>query len=116
MAENNKRQKIDYKNTQDTIYFKSNKANGYAFLSSFWSDVDEKAKQSVYDLFQLDDQDIELAEQGFVINDGINSREYSTREHYYQSQKWSKYPLISQDIIEQPTALDAKKRNTYWKN
>lgn len=107
-----KRQKTQYSNTQDTIYFKSNKANGYAFLSSFWSQVDETAKQAVYNLFQLDDQDIEVAEQGFIVDDV----EYSTREHFYQSQKWLRYPLIVQDIIEQTTAVDAKKRNTYWKH
>src|SRR5438045_9795571 len=104
--------KTDYTNTEDNIYFKSNKANGYAFLSSFWSDVDEKAKQAVYDLFELDDEDIALAEQGFIVNE----IEYRTREHYYQSEKWKRYPLIAENIRKQSTALDAKKTNTYWKN
>lgn len=104
--------KSAYTNTNDHIYFKSNKQNGYAFLSSFYPDVDEKAKQAVYDLFDLSADDIEQAELPFIVDD----KEYKTREHYYQSEKWQRYPLIAEDIRTQPTAVDAKKRNTFWKH
>lgn len=107
-----KRVKHSYDNTTEDGYFKANKANGYAFLSSFWPDVSDVAKEAVYELFELDEDDQEVAELPHMQDD----KEYRTREHNYQSNKWAHYPVIAEDIRVQPTAVAAKKRNTYWKN
>ena len=101
-----------YQNTNNHIFFKSNKHNGYSFLSNFFPYVDDKSRQAVYDLFELTLEQIKIAEQGFIVDNVY----YPSREHFYQSQKWKQYPEIAIDILQQPTALDAKKKNTVWKN
>ena len=97
--------KLTYRNTEKEIWFKSNKANGYAWLSNFWPDVSPAAKRAVA-------PELESARASFL----VNGKEYKTVEHYFHSVKYVEDDAAAEDIRAQPTALEAKKRNTYYRH
>eukprot|EP01006_Ploeotia_vitrea_P043861 TRINITY_DN66784_c6_g2_i1.p1 TRINITY_DN66784_c6_g2~~TRINITY_DN66784_c6_g2_i1.p1 ORF type:complete len:185 (-),score=16.91 TRINITY_DN66784_c6_g2_i1:207-761(-) len=93
-----------YKNDPGHIWFRSTTANGFVFLSNFWPSVPDESKAAVRP---------EILEAPFKLV--IKGKEWPTVEHYFQAEKWKAHPKISADIAAQPTALDAKKRNGFWK-
>jgi ribA/ribD-fused uncharacterized protein len=87
------------------VYFKSDKQNGFAFLSNFWPFVSEKSFAAVSEEFRN-------ADASFVV-DGVT---YRSVEHFFQSQKYAVVnPAAAEEIRSAPTALEAKKTNTKWK-
>lgn len=85
-----------------TIWFKSNKGNGYAWLSNFWPDVSPAAQKAVTE---------DAATTPFV----INGRTFRSVEHYFHACKYDCDNQVFEDIRGQPTAVEAKKRNTHYK-
>ncbi len=75
-----------YINDEKTIWFKTNKNNGYQWLSNFW-------------------------ETEFTLNSQI----YRSSEHYYQSQKYKHNKVAEKEIREVKSALEAKKSANKWK-
>ena len=110
------------------IWFKSNKANGYAFLPNFWPHVQPAARKAVYQLFpnisplrteekaEADDEADagQSGKGGFVLTvDGVR---YPTVEHHYHYTKYTAtHPAIAANILAAPTATVALKRNTAHK-
>ncbi|KAH3760212.1 hypothetical protein Pelo_7932 [Pelomyxa schiedti] len=94
-----------YENDGQHIFFKSNKANGFAFLSNFWPFVSDPAKRACPEA-------LVLAPSSFV----VDGEKFLSVEHYFQAVKYVDMPAIFKDIKNQPTAVDAKKCNTKWKH
>lgn len=94
----------------DSISFKSNTFNGYAFLSNFWPDVKTGAKEAVFQHFPP----LRSCYPLIVEVDGV---EYKTAEHAFQALRWKKAgnENAAYAIAHAATALDAKKLNTQLK-
>jgi predicted NAD-dependent protein-ADP-ribosyltransferase YbiA (DUF1768 family) len=100
-----KKPRKTYNNDATVIYFKSDKANGFSFLSNFWPDVSERSFLAVSEA-------IRDANAAFTV-DGVT---FKTVEHFFQHAKYKKVNAVAaEEIRTAPTALDAKKTNTKWK-
>ena len=100
--ETTKPKKRMYENDERVIWFKSNKGNGYAWLSNFWPDVSQKSIPR------------EIQNEGvspFILDE----KPFKSVEHYFHASKYKNDPVAFEDIRSQPTAVDAKKRNTFYK-
>ena len=97
--------RLKYENDGRIIWFKSTKANGFAWLSNFFPDVLPAAFNKLPD-------EIKACSGSFVV-DGVK---YRTVEHFFQSKKYSHMPEVEEDIRSAPTAAEAKKRNTRHKH
>lgn len=95
------------------IWFKSTHAEHSAFLSNFYPFVSPKAKAlTVRHINQFGDEDHTKAEGSFMWKGHL----CKSVEHGYQAAKYmDKYPQCATDILNQPTSIEAKKRNTVLK-
>eukprot|EP00727_Mastigamoeba_balamuthi_P002232 m51a1_g12005 hypothetical protein (215) ;mRNA; f:95-1546 len=92
-----------YANDTETVWFKSDKANGFAWLSNFWPDVVPAAKAAV------SDPALRSSPGGFE----LDGHRYATAEHFYQASKYERtWPAGAEAIRAAPTALEAKRANT----
>lgn len=92
------------------VEFKSNKFNGYAFLSNFWPDVKPGAAEAVYAQFPA----LRGASSSFT----LNGHTYTSAEQAYQALRWEflKMPVVADQFrVKGMTALAAKKLNTVLK-
>jgi predicted NAD-dependent protein-ADP-ribosyltransferase YbiA (DUF1768 family) len=100
-------------NDEQTIWFKSSLANGYAYLSNFFPDITPAARQAFDNMIQqeINDDDNDFS---FIIDD----KRYATVEHYYQSQKYAEhYPEQAEAIrTEAKTALQSKEMHTSFQD
>jgi predicted NAD-dependent protein-ADP-ribosyltransferase YbiA (DUF1768 family) len=100
-------------NDEQTIWFKSSLANGYAYLSNFFPHITPAARQAFDDMIQ---EEINHDDNDFSII--IDDKRYATVEHYYQSQKYIEhYPEQAEAIrTEAKTALQSKEMNVIFKD
>jgi len=101
---------VDSSNGTGAIEFKSNKFNGYAFLSNFWPDVKPGAAEAVYAQFPA----LRGASSSFT----LEGHTYTSAEQAYQALRWEflKMPVVADQFrVKGMTALAAKKLNTVLK-
>lgn len=98
-------ERFKYENDGKIIWFKSNKANGFSWLSNFFPDVSPAA-------FERLSEEIKSCRGSFVV-DGV---EFRTVEHFFQSRKYAHMPELAEAIRTTPTAVAAKKKNTEFKH
>lgn len=96
--------KTTYKNTGTQVWFKSNKANGFAFLSNFWPFVSDAAKSAV---------EADLRSEGSFVARG---RAWGSVEHFFQAVKYMGYnDEAAKEIADAEDALGALRVNRKWK-
>ena len=122
-----------YVNDDSCVWFKSNKGNGYAFLSNFWPDVPPTARKAVYQHFPYlkptnrcrkkeeeeeeakdEEETADTDDQSFAFV--VDSVRYPTVEHFYHARKYAAHPVIAADILAAASAVEALKRNTAHKH
>eukprot|EP00727_Mastigamoeba_balamuthi_P000277 m51a1_g10246 hypothetical protein (245) ;mRNA; r:38474-39208 len=92
-----------YDSDARTVWFKSDKANGFAWLSNFWPDVHPAAKAAV------SDPALRSSPGAF----DLDGHRYATAEHFYQASKYERtWPAGAEAIRAAPTAAEAKRANT----